>query len=515
MHTTSSRIRVMIMRAAVVVGGIFMMAYSVDGAELAAASSGKSAGLLVYAAPPGAPHNEAYTVRVREVDGAWTNLFAYDAVVDEEVKGHMGFASFDSDFAKPVEVEVHKIGGRVNNARIRPASAKVVSRVTADTITFTLTRPAKVSVEVNGELHSNLMIFANPREENPVAGPGPGIHYFGPGVHNLGIDGRGMLKLADGETVYIAGGAIVYGNIEVSNLKLVYGGLFADGVKNVTIRGRGILCGSKFEHNLPANSAAAPLMIQMHNVTNAVIEGITLLDTVGWNVLLSSCSQVRVSNVKIIGWRTNSDGVNPVDSNHVTIEDCFIRNHDDCFSIKLRYHLGPKTAISGCRNITIQNCVVWADKGRSFLIGPESSGEGPREFADITFRNIDILRVRNWTTDWAFGALAINCGDGATVKNVLIEDVRIEGVENACPINFRIVKTMFNADAGDRIENVTLRNVSLTGPNATGNAIVGLDDKRCVDGVHFKNLTIDGKVIRSAAEGGFTIQNAKNVTFEP
>jgi polygalacturonase len=256
-------------------------------------------------------------------------------------------------------------------------------------------------------------------------------------------------------------------------------------------------------------------LIRMENVADASIEGIILLDTITWNVLLSSCDRVRVGDVKIMARGTYSDGVNPVDSRHVTIDGCFVRNEDDCFSIKLR-HKDTKTPIGGCRDITIQNCLLWSDKGRSFLIGPESSGSGPREYADIAFRNVDILKVRNYDAgDWARGALAINCGDGSTVKNLLIEDVRVEGQENGNLINFRIVKTEFNLDAGSRIENVTVRNVTLAGKNAVDNAIVGLDADRCIDGVRFQNLSIDGKVIRSAAEGGFTIRNAKNVTFEP
>ena len=72
----------------------------------------------------------------------------------------MAFASFDSDFAKPVEVEVRKNGGKVAGVRVRPASAKVTSRVQDNTISLTFTGPSKVSVEVNGDIHGNLMVFA-------------------------------------------------------------------------------------------------------------------------------------------------------------------------------------------------------------------------------------------------------------------------------------------------------------------------------------------------------------------
>jgi polygalacturonase len=223
---------------------------------------------------------------------------------------------------------------------------------------------------------------------------------------------------------------------------------------------------------------------------------------------------VKVANLKIMGWTVNSDGVNPVDCRTVNIDGCFIRNNDDCFSIKL-LHRNPRAPIRGCRNITIQNCTLWPDKGRSFLIGPESSGRGNREFANILFRNIDILKNNNWTHDWSMGAMAVNCGDGATVRDILIDDVRVEGMKKGSLFNFRIVKTPFNDHPGRRIERVMVRNVTLAGPNASGNAIVGHDRTRSVNGVRFRNLRINGKVIRSAAQGGFTVKHASNVIFQP
>lgn len=155
--------------------------------------------LRAYPAPAGAPCNDTFTVRVRPAGETWVELPAYDAVVDRAVKAHMSFVAFEADFYRAVEVEVRKNKGAFKSARIRPASAGVAPRAAGGTIAFTLARPGKFSVETDGDIHRNLLIFADPPEKDPVAGPRPDLHYFGPGLHRIG-DGRGTLKLASGGT---------------------------------------------------------------------------------------------------------------------------------------------------------------------------------------------------------------------------------------------------------------------------------------------------------------------------
>ena len=75
------------------------------------------------------------------------------------------------------------------------------------------------------------------RAQVPKAGD-PNVLYFGPGVHR-----PGKIELKSGETVYIAGGAVVYTAI---------GGR---GVSGVRILGRGIIDTSEFAS---AARAAAP-----------------------------------------------------------------------------------------------------------------------------------------------------------------------------------------------------------------------------------------------------------------
>ena len=58
----------------------------------------------------------------------------------------------------------------------------------------------------------------------------PNIIYFGPGVYKP--DG---IPVKSGQTVYIAGGAVIYGQMIPTELK------------NITIRGRGIISGAVYD----------------------------------------------------------------------------------------------------------------------------------------------------------------------------------------------------------------------------------------------------------------------------
>lgn len=457
--------------------------------------------LEVYNSPAGAPHNDTYAVQVRTVGGAWQDLFEYDAVVDNARKAHVSFVYFDSDFKRNIEVKVVKNGGKVGSAKVRPESAGIKPAVDGNTITFTMSAPKKVCVEVDDGKYDNLFVFANSNETKSVKGAAPGVRYFGPGIHDIS-GGTGTIHLASSETIYIAGGAIVYGNITGNN------------VRNTTIAGRGILCGSKFNHNIPDN-APKPLMIDLRSSSSVTMKDIILLDTVGWNVHLTYCEDVICDNLKILSWPVNSDGINPRASKRVTINNCFVRNNDDCISIKLAYFRGGKTDNRrGCHDILIQNSTFWTDSGRVILIGPESLSLEDKVFDGIRVKNIDVLYCNNFDIDWARGVMAINCGDDVTVKKILFEDVRVEEIsDTANLVNIRVGPTAFS-DVGRRVGDITFNRVTLKGPNKKNNVLFGWDAGRKVDGVRFVDLAINGLPVKNLSEGGFEVnQFTTNVTF--
>lgn len=464
--------------------------------------------LTVFAAPAGAPGNNTFSVYVRYEGGEWVDLHEYDAEVDggylPSPVYHMAFVSFDADFSKKIEVKVRKNDGAMSGVKIRPAIAGIVPTVVDNnTITFTLTTAVKLSVETNGDLHNNLMVFANKVEENPITGGGSNVHYFGPGIHKLGGDGKGLLVLNSNDKVYIAGGAVVYGS------------LYAAGKSNISITGRGILSGGMYTDHAYPHSLGRRLIV-MDNSDNINIEGITLLNSVTWNIHLNFCSDVVCKNLKIMGWTINSDGINPVSSDNVLIDDCFIRNYDDCISIKMGYAGASSPSGRDSRNITVQNTMLWTDQGRAIGFGPESYSTEEKVMDSMTIKNIDVLYNKNYDVDWAKGVISILLGDDVTLQNVTFEDIRVDKIgSNTNLVHLAILQTeLYNLTPGKRIQNIQFNRVSLNPGTNIPNVINGYDPNRIVSGVSFTDLKINNTYIKDAQSGNFKINPyAQGITF--
>ncbi len=447
-----------------------------------------SAELVIHGVPDGALKNEAYQVDVREGSGEWRSLFVYDAVVGKEGSAHIGFVMFDSDFSSSIELRVRP-ARKSERVRVRPRSAHIQAKHQANETVIPLDQVGQYSVEFDEDIFGNLLVFANPIEADPITAEGPGITYFGPGLHLLGGDGRGTMAMESGSTVYFAGGAIVYGKIDTG------------GKNDLTIRGRGILCGSKFDHSA---DSARPTMVYIGNSKNLHLEGLVILDAPAWNIHLHHVRNATVRNVKILSWMTETDGINPRGSQDLLIENCFIRNGDDCISIKLGNAKNPSAVTQRNRNIIMQNCVLWPDRAHALLIGPEGASSEPSEHMteNVQFRDIDILRSAESSTGF-WGALAIMASDRQTIRNVLFENIRVAPLDAGNLIDIRFVNNVYTKDYGDKIENIRFKNVRLEGPNNERNRILGHTAERIVNGVQFDGLWINGKKVLTLEEGGF------------
>ncbi len=290
---------------------------------------------------------------------------------------------------------------------IRPLSAKVTPAVKEGIIAFTLLRPGGYSVELDG-FHNALHLFLDPPKEYTVSPDTPGTHYFGPGVYHIGT-----LNLKDDETVYIDEEAVVYGSIH------------GDGVNRVRILGRGILDNSENveeilfkveklgDGSVDVGNSRREHTIQLINSSGIEIEGITIRDSLVYNIACFGCDNITVKNTKIIGcWRYNSDGMDLHNCRNAHIAGCFVRTYDD--SLCAKGHTGYR--YDTCENILFENCVVWNDWGKAFEIGAETRAEHLR---GIVFRNCDAIHL----TDPAIDIANVDYG---RVHDVLFEDIRIE-----------------------------------------------------------------------------------------
>ncbi|SHI51576.1 glycosyl hydrolase family 28 protein [Bacteroides stercorirosoris] len=419
--------------------------------------------LVTYPAPEGAELMNDFTVKVRESGKDWKPIDTYLVQVDE-VQGNKHNVENASmsyfDFSGEVEVSVTFNHGTIQTGRIRPLSYGIVPSIDGNTMTFKLNCPRNLSVEVNGDIFHNLHLFANPIDEKkPKKLKDKNLIYLGPGIHTFPGD---TLNVPSGKTVYVAGGALVKGCIQVVN------------AQNVKILGRGIV--------IPERRAG----LRIVNSKNVLVEG----------VITTQCptggsDSITIRNVKSIssyGW---GDGMNVFASNNVLFDGVFCRNSDDCTTV-----YGTRLGFTGgCKNITMQNSTLWADVAHPIFIGIHGDVENPEILENLNYINIDILDHKEKQLDYQ-GCLAINAGDNNLIRNVRFENIRIEDFRQGQLVNLRIFYNEKYCKAPGRgIENVLFKDISYTGENAEVSMIIGYDKERKVKNIRFENLQINGEVI--------------------
>jgi hypothetical protein len=381
---------------------------------------------------------------------------------------------------------------------VRPAARGLKPAVDGRRIRFRLDRPGQITVEVNG-WHQALHLFANPPQTALPGEHDPGVRYFGPGVHR-----PGKIRLQSHETLVVAGGAVVYGAVDVSE------------AEDVRILGRGIIDTSGFERGQGGGC------LRLTHCRNVTVEGVILRDPDEWCFPLFGCAAVVISNVKLIGlWRYNADGIDVCNSEDVTIRDCFIRSFDDSIVVKGLARDRDRPV----RRVLAERCVIWNDWGRALEVGAETCAP---EITDLTFRDCDIIRT-------AHIAMDIQHGDRATVRGVRFEKIRLEidevslpgliqkGTEDTyrppdkpfCPalLVVEIVNTMWSADkVRGTAEDITVRDITVTdrsrtpaGPAGPRSRLSGCDAAHRVSGVTIAGLSVNGRPLRSLAEAGITV----------
>ena len=439
------------------------------------------AAVVTYPAPKNEALSEDY-----QITAAGQKVDVYSARVldppfagkEWDFGGAYSFANFD--LAGVVEVRItskRSLGKTV----VRPASAGVETRHEGDnTLVLRLSGPCKVSVEPEGK-RGPLLLFANPLEANPPRPDASGVIYFGPGIHK-----PGRIVVTNHQSLYLAGGAVVKG------------GVWAQG-ENIRITGRGILDSSDFEWQ----RGPTPHVISIRG-TNVEVSGITIRGASHWTIVPRDSRQVTVRGVKLCGGRVqNDDGINPCNSQDVLITDCFIRTDDDCVAMKGLELAGPS---SNVERITVENCTLWCDRARIFLLGHESRAPYMR---NITLRNLDIIH-------YVMTPFLLEPGEEMRLEDMTIENVRIHGEGQGEVARLKpVVNQYMRNKVPGHVQDVRFRNVSVAGqPGAYRVQLFGADEQHGVKDVSFTNVVINGETLAEKSKYLQVGGNVQGVRFD-
>jgi polygalacturonase len=224
---------------------------------------------------------------------------------------------------------------------------------------------------------------------------------------------------------------------------------------------------------------------------NTRIEGVIVRNSPGWTIPIVGADQVEVKNVKLIGYRGNSDGIDVNDSRDVSVTGCYLRTADDLVTIKTKIAEKGET-----HNVTVSGCVLWNEVAHGLTVGQEI--RVPVE--NILFSDCDVIHDKG--RDYL---LEIQQADAGTIKGVTYDKIRIE--ECRWLISLWIGTTMFGHDPErGHIDDVTFRNIDSAVP---GRATVpnhpnsyadfkGFDADHAIHGVTLDHITIGGQPLQAS-----------------
>jgi hypothetical protein len=364
----------------------------------------------------------------------------------------------------------------IQSAKVLPSSFDLKPTVQGKSLSLTLTEPKHLTIEVNGNWVGALHLFANPPESDAPRRGDPNVVYFGPGIHEVS-----HLVVSNNQTVYVAGGAVVRGVIRPDEQFRIsgYSGLrtysptFVLQGTNIAFRGRGIVDGSHC-----TTHARHLVSVQGKDIT---LEGVILRDSSTWTVPIRQSDRVTVKNVKLLGYRANSDGIDICNSRDVTVEGCFIRTLDDLIVVKTDSGQGE------ARRIVAKDCVLWNEVAHALSIGAELR----ENVDDVLFANCDVIhdKGREWT-------LRVYHCDSARIRNVRFENLRIE--ESPRLISLWIGKAFWTRDdERGHIDRVLFKNIRAQA-DPLRVELKGFDETHAVEGVVFDNVTVNGKPLTAA-----------------
>lgn len=421
---------------------------------------------------------------------------------------------------EPVSFEVRR-SSPFESAVVRPLSKRITPDADGDAVRFTLREPGGYTLELDG-YHNALHIFLDPPADCEISPEDGSVIYFGTGEHHAGT-----IEMTSGQTLFIDEGAVLYATVRAEN------------AEDIRILGRGILDNSENVEEIlfeveslgdgmtdVCNSRRANT-IHTINCRRVLIDGITIRDSLVYNVAAHGCDDMVVRNVKTIGcWRYNSDGIDLHNCTSCLVTGCFVRTFDD--SVCIKGHDGYQDI---CDNITVENCVVWCDWDHALEIGAETRAA---EMKNIIFRNCDVIH----TTDVALSIFNIDYGH---VHDVLYEDIRVEYDSPAAKSAIQpddetpypefddpdYISTLIgiavsrhheysSATDGRRGRNsrITFRDIGVYSTRMPPSRVVGYSPENMSEDITFDGIYLNGRRLTSLEEMRADIQRyTKNILF--
>jgi polygalacturonase len=348
----------------------------------------------------------------------------------------------------------------------------------------------------------------------------------------------GPIHLASNVNLHVSEGATIkFGIAHESYLPVVltryegtviYGHsprIYVRGATNVAITGKGLIDGSgRASLDLPrpkgggAGSIRAladkgvpiekriygegswvrPSMIQFYECTNVLVEDVKIIDSTFWIVHPVFCKNVTVRGITVDSMNGNNDGCDPDSSVDVLIENCVFRSGDDSIAIKSGRDLDGRTIARPSENIVIRN-ITMGSRHSGLCIGSEMSGDVRNVF-------MEDCKIESVSSAIYFKG---NLDRGGTVENVFVRRVHGQRVRDGL-VRFDTTYRSQDLRGGNTapiFRNYLIEDISVVESRTFGLSIEGLD------GAPIRDVVIRRATVEKAATS-MRIKNIQNVRLE-
>ena len=157
-----------------------------------------------------------------------------------------------------------------------------------------------------------------------------------------------------------------------------------------------------------------PVMISFKDCENVLMEDCLFQNSPCWNIHPLMCKNVIINNVTVRNpwYSQNGDGLDVDSCENVLVINSSFDVGDDAICIKSGKNEDGRRRARPCRNLIVDNCIVFHGHG-GFVVGSEMSGG---------VQNIKVTNCRFLGTD--VGLRFKSCrGRGGVVEDIYIEDI--------------------------------------------------------------------------------------------
>jgi len=235
----------------------------------------------------------------------------------------------------------------------------------------------------------------------------------------------GTILLKSNVILYLAPGATILGSQNIADYANVrekcpyaeplnYCLIYAEGVENVTVTGRGTIDGNArpghFFKQLPGHHGLPerPMLLRFYDCRKVEVTDVFLTGAGSWCTHFSHTKQVKLDRVNI--YNEIQDGFNIQSSEEFTISNCNLRCGDDGIALTTDGQQSP------LKNFVITNCLI-SSRWAAVRLGPLSRGN----YENILISNC-VFR------DCYGGGIKIGMFEGAEIRDVSVADIVMENV---------------------------------------------------------------------------------------